>query len=322
MTVTFLMSAIAIGTVLLFGCIGETITEKAGHLNLGIPGIMCTGTVGGCLFVSLYLKSLQTVEDASWIMLILVSLFGAFLFASLTGAIYAIMTITFRCNQNITGLAITIFGNGLTQFLMHSYVDKTGFSTAGKIIAKCLPFAENSDGIVKVLFGHGFYVYFAIIIALITTFIFNRTKVGLNLRAIGENTATADAMGVNITLYKYVAILVGSGIAGFGGLFYIMDYVKGSWENASTIEAFGWLAIALVIFTLWKPNISIIGSYLFGALYIAAFVFGNISFSGREIFKMLPYVITIIVLIVTSMMNKKENQPPASLGLSYFREDR
>lgn len=322
MTVTFLMSAIAIGTVLLFGCVGETITEKAGHLNLGIPGIMCTGTVGGCLFVSLYLKGLQTVEDASWIMLILVSMFGAFLFASVTGAIYAVMTITFRCNQNITGLAITIFGNGLTQFLMHSYVDKTGFSTAGKIIAKCLPFAENSDGIVKVLFGHGFYVYFAVIIALITTFIFNRTKVGLNLRAIGENTATADAMGVNITLYKYVAILVGSGIAGFGGLFYIMDYVKGSWENASTIEAFGWLAIALVIFTLWKPNISIIGSYLFGALYIAAFVFGNISFAGREVLKMLPYVITILVLIVTSMMNKKEHQPPASLGLSYFREDR
>lgn len=322
MTVTFLMSAIAIGTVLLFGCIGETITEKAGHLNLGIPGIMCTGTIGGCLFVSLYMNSLEIVENASWLMLILSSVFGAFLFASVTGAIYAVMTITFRCNQNITGLAITIFGNGITQFLMHSYVDKTNFSIAGKIIAKCLPFAENSDGIVKILFGHGFYVYLAILIALITTFIFNRTKVGLNLRAIGENTATADAMGVNITLYKYIAILVGSGIAGFGGVFYIMDYVKGSWENASTIEAFGWLAIALVIFTLWKPNISIIGSYLFGALYIAAYVFGNISFSGREILKMLPYIITIVVLIVTSMMNKKENQPPASLGLSYFREDR
>lgn len=322
MTVTFLISAIAIGTVLLFGCIGETITEKAGHLNLGIPGIMCTGTVGGCLFVSLYMNGLENPQSASWLMLIMVSLFGAFLFASLTGGIYAVMTITFRCNQNITGLAITIFGNGLTQFLMHSYVDKTNFSIAGKIIAKCLPFAENSDGIVKVLFGHGFYVYLAIVIALVTTFIFNRTKVGLNLRAIGENTATADAMGVNITKYKYIAILTGSGIAGFGGVFYIMDYVKGSWENASTIEAFGWLAIALVIFTLWKPNISIIGSYLFGALYIAAFVFGNISFSGREVLKMLPYVITIIVLIVTSMMNKKENQPPASLGLSYFREDR
>lgn len=322
MTVTFLMSAIAIGTVLLFGCVGETITEKAGHLNLGIPGIMCTGTVGGCLFVSLYMSSLETVESASWILLILSSLFGAFLFASLTGAIYAVMTITFRCNQNITGLAITIFGNGLTQFLMHSYVDKSRFSVAGNIIAKSLPFAEGSNGVVKVLFGHGFYVYLAIVIALLTTFIFNKTKVGLNLRAIGENTATADAMGVNITLYKYVAILAGSGIAGFGGVFYIMDYVKGSWENASTIEAFGWLAIALVIFTLWKPNISIIGSYLFGALYIAAFVFGNISFAGREVLKILPYVITIIVLIVTSMMNKKENQPPQNLGLNYFREER
>lgn len=322
MIVTFLMSAIAIGTILLFGCVGETITEKAGHLNLGIPGIMCTGTVGGCLFVSLYMDSLETTDNASWIMLILSSLFGAFLFASLTGLIYAVMTITFRCNQNVTGLAITIFGNGLTQFLMHSYVDKSGFSVAGKIISKCLPFAENSNNVVKVLFGHGFYVYFAIVIALITAFIFNRTKTGLNLRAIGEDTATADAMGVNITRYKYIAILLGSGIAGFGGVFYIMDYVKGSWENASTIEAFGWLAIALVIFTLWKPNISIIGSYLFGALYIAAFVFGNISSSGREVLKMLPYIITILVLIITSMMNKKENQPPAALGLSYFREDR
>ncbi len=322
MIVTFLMSAIAIGTVLLFGCVGETITEKAGHLNLGIPGIMCTGTVGGCLFVSLYLQSLESAENASWLILVSISLLGAFLFAMLTGAIYAVMTITFRCNQNITGLAITIFGNGVTQFLMHSYVDRTGFSTAGKIIAKCLPFAENSDGIVKVLFGHGIYVYLAIAIALVTTFIFNRTRVGLNLRAIGESAATADAMGVNVTLYKYVAILIGSGIAGFGGIFYIMDYVKGSWETAATIEAFGWLAIALVIFTLWKPNVSIIGSYIFGALYIAAFVFGNIKSSEREILKMLPYVITIIVLIVTSMMNKKENQPPASLGLSYFREDR
>ena len=322
MIITFLMSAIAIGTVLLFGCVGETITEKAGHLNLGIPGIMCTGTVGGCLFVSLYLQSLESAENASWLVLVLISMLGAFLFAMLTGLIYAVMTITFRCNQNITGLAITIFGNGLTQFLMHSYVDRSGFSTAGKIIAKCLPFAENSDGIVKVLFGHGIYVYLAVAIALITTFIFNRTRVGLNLRAIGESAATADAMGVNVTKYKYVAILIGSGIAGFGGVFYIMDYVKGSWETASTIEAFGWLAIALVIFTLWKPNISIIGSYIFGALYIAAFVFGNITSSEREILKMLPYVITIVVLIITSITNKKENQPPASLGLSYFREDR
>ena len=322
MIITFLMSAIAIGTVLLFGCVGETITEKAGHLNLGIPGIMCTGTVGGCLFVSLYIQSLESVENASWFVLILVSLLGAFLFAMLTGAIYAVMTITFRCNQNITGLAITIFGNGLTQFLMHTYVDRSGFSTAGKIIAKCLPFIEGKDGIIKVLFGHGFYVYLAIAIALITTLVFNRTRVGLNLRAIGESAATADAMGVNVTLYKYVAILIGSGIAGFGGVFYIMDYVKGSWETAFTIEAFGWLAIALVIFTLWKPNVSIIGSYIFGGLYIAAFVFGNITSSEREILKMLPYVITIIVLIITSITNKKENQPPASLGLSYFREDR
>ena len=114
---------------------------------------------------------------------------------------------------------------------------------------------------------------------------------------------------------------IGCAIAGLGGLYFIMDYTGGSWTNGGFGDR-GWLAIALVIFSVWKPSVSIIASYLFGALYIAAFVFGNISFSGREVLKILPYVITIIVLIATSMMNKREHQPPASLGLNYFREDR
>ena len=124
-----------------------------------------------------------------------------------------------------------------------------------------------------------------------------------------------------MTAYKYVSILVGSAVAGFGGLFYTMDYLKGSWENASTIEAFGWLAIALVIFTLWKPNVSIFGSILFGALSIAAFVLNGTS-AQKELLKLLPYVITVLVLVITSIRNKRENQAPGSLGLSYFREDR
>ena len=179
----------------------------------------------------------------------------------------------------------------------------------------------NANGFLRVFFSHGFFVYFAIILAVVFTIVLNRTRVGLHLRSVGENPATADADGVNVTAYIYCAILVGSAVAGFGGLFYTMDYLKGSWENASTIEAFGWLAIALVIFTLWKPNLAILGSILFGGLSIAAFVLkGNAT--QKELLKLLPYIITVLVLVVTSIRKKRENQPPASLGLSYFREER
>ena len=125
-----------------------------------------------------------------------------------------------------------------------------------------------------------------------------------------------------MTAYKYVAILTGSAIAGLGGFYYIMDYLKGSWENASTIEAFGWLAIALVIFVLWKPNFVILGAFLFGGCYIVAFVIANITSTQKELIKMLPYLVTIAVLVFTSSRKKREHQPPQSLGLSYFREER
>ena len=153
-----------------------------------------------------------------------------------------------------------------------------------------------------------------------------RTKVGLHLRSVGENPATADAVGINVTMYKYVATGIGSGIAALGGLFYIMDYA-GSFEAYKSIEALGWLAIALVIFTLWRPHLSIIGSMLFGALYLAGSriptMLGiNLGMTATPLLQMLPYIVTIIVLIVTSVRKKRENQPPASLGLPYFREER
>ena len=317
----FFVSAISIATVLLYGCVGEIITEKAGHLNLGIPGIMCMGTAGGCLGVSLYMGGLAAPTDASWFLLVLVSLLFSIVFAAALGGIYALLTVTLRCNQNITGLAITIFGSGATNFIM-SFVDRTHFDPAGKLISSSLPFADRLGGFGDVLFGHGFFVYLCISLALVCTFVLNRTRVGLHLRAVGESPATADAAGINVILYKYMAILIGSSIAGLGGFYYIMDYIKGSWENAATIEAFGWLAIALVIFVLWKPNVGILGAFLFGACYIVAFVIPNITPTQREIIKMLPYVVTIIVLILVSVKNKKENQPPASLGLPYFREER
>lgn len=317
----FFLSAISIATVLLFGCVGEIITEKAGHLNLGIPGIMCMGTAGGCFGVSLYMGSLASPADASWIVLVLVSLLFAVTFAAALGGIYALLTVTLRCNQNITGLAITIFGNGATNFIM-SFVDRTHFDPAGKLISSSLPFASKLGPFGEVVFGHGVFVYLAIAAAIVCSLILNKTRVGLHLRAVGESPATADAAGINVILYKYVAILVGSAIAGLGGFYYIMDYIKGSWENAGVIEAFGWLAIALVIFVLWKPTVAILGAFLFGACYIVAFIIPNITSTQTEIIKMLPYVITIVVLVLTSVRKKREHQPPASLGLPYFREDR
>ncbi len=318
--VSFITGAICIGITFLYGCVGEILTEKSGHLNLGIPGIMSMGAVGGCVGASTYMNALSSPKDANYLLLVLICIVCAMLFAGALGAIYSFLTVSLRANQNVTGLTITTFGVGLTAFFMQGKVDKTFLSAASKQITKEFAFADKLGWFGEIFFSHGILVYLAIAIALISAYILKKTRIGLNLRAVGENPATADAAGINVTRYKYVATCLGSAIAGLGGLYYILDYLGGSWEYG--IEALGWLAIALVIFTLWKPDLSIIGSIVFGALYIAAYRITGISFTQMKLFKLLPYVVTIIVLIVTSIMNKKENLPPASLGLPYFREER
>ena len=172
----------------------------------------------------------------------------------------------------------------------------------------------------------GILLYLAIAIALVSAYVLTRTQIGLHLRAVGENPATADAAGINVTAYKYGATCIGSGIAALGGLYYIMDYM-GSVEAYKTIEALGWLSVALVIFTLWRPHISILGSIIFGMLYLAGTriptMLGiQLDMSATPLLQMLPYLVTIIVLVITSVSKKRENQPPASLGLPYFREER
>ena len=172
--------------------------------------------------------------------------------------------------------------------------------------------------------SYSFLAYFAILTAIVVSFVLKHTRVGLNLRAVGESPATADAAGISVSKNKYFATCIGSMIAGLGGLYYVMDYASGVWSN----DAFGdrgWLAIALVIFTVWQPNIGILGSILFGGLYIVHNYMNNIiamNMSTQELIKMAPYVVTVIVLIAISMRKKRETQPPASLGLAYFREDR
>ncbi len=316
MFISFLHSAIRFSTVFLFGSTGETITEKSGHLNLGIPGIMCIGAIGGCIGEKMYISSLSDISQINGFLAVFVPIIFSMLFAGFLGLLYSFFTVTLRCNQNVTGLTITTFGVGLTTFLGNT-LDKTGFSTAAIYFRQ--GFNNSSDWFSQIFLTHGTLVYLAIIIAIITAIVLKKTRTGLNLRAIGENPATADAAGINVTAYKYCATILGAAIAGLGGLFYIMDYVGGSWEY--NIDALGWLAVALVIFSVWKPNWGILGSIIFGALYIAPYYIPSNN-AQKEIIKMLPYVVTIAVLVLTSILNRRESQPPAALGVSYFREER
>ncbi len=314
--IAFLVSAIRLGMAFLFGSTGETITEKSGHLNLGIPGVMCVGASCGCYAEFLYLTAAG--RGVSPVLAVLIPIIATVLGGALMGLIYSFLTVTLRCNQNVTGLALTTFGVGVSDFM----IAKTGpiYSKGSKYFTASLPFADDLGWFGELFFSHGVLIYLAIAIALVCSFVLSKTRVGLNLRAVGENPATADAAGINVSRYRYISTCVGCGIAGLGGLSFVMDYLHGNWEYC--IDAIGWLAIALVIFTVWKPHLGIIGSIVFGALYIASSYITGVSFASKELFKMLPYIVTIIVLIFTSILDKKENQPPQSLGLPYFREDR
>lgn len=319
----FLNRAIMQGTPLLFGATGEIITEKSGNLNLGIPGIMYIGAISGVIGAFFYENSDAFVPAVGVIIALLSCLIGSLL-ASL---IYCFLTITLRANQNVTGLALTTFGVGFGNFFGGSLIKITksavpyiSLSDTGDAFAAHLPFAENLGWFGTLFFSYGFMVYLALALAIFASFFLNRTRPGLHLRAVGENPATADAAGINVTKYKYFATCAGGMVAGLGGLFFIMDYAGGIWSNNGFGDR-GWLAIAIVIFAIWRPSLAIPASYLFGALYIL-FNYLNMPMQVLPILQMLPYVVTIVALIVTSIRKKRENQPPASLGLSYFREER
>lgn len=328
MVATFIQRAVMQGIPLLFGSTGEIITEKSGNLNLGIPGIMYVGGISGVIGAFLYENSLATPEDANAFMAISIPLLCSMLGSLIMGLIYCFLTVTLRANQNVTGLAITTFGVGFGNFfggslikLVDTDVPSIALTTTSNYFRTTLPFAGSTGWFGKIFLSYGFLAYAAIIIALACTFFLNRTRGGLHLRAVGESPATADAAGINVERTKYLATCIGSVIAGFGGLYYVMDYANGVWSNDGFGDR-GWLAIALVIFAIWKPSSGILGSILFGGLYIIYLFIPGLALRTQELFKMLPYVVTIIVLIFVSIRNKKENQGPQSLGLSYFREER
>lgn len=316
MFVTIITQAIRFGAVFLYGSTGEIITEKSGHLNLGIPGTMCMGAVGGCLGANLAYNS-----GSGAFGIILCAIIFAMLFGGLMGFVYGLFTITMRCNQNVTGLTITTFGTGVLGF-WGAKMGREGvtFYNASRYFTQSMFGNVGDDWFFTIFLSHGTLVYIAIIIAVIVAVVLKRTRTGLSLSAVGENPPAADAAGINVIKYKYVACVLGSAIAGIGGAFYLLDCTRGSLEYV--IDAMGWLAVALVIFSLWRPGICIFGSFVFGLLYILPNYIGGVGFAQKEILKIIPYLVTALVLIVISFFNKKETQPPSSLGLSYFREER
>ncbi len=323
-TIIFIQKAIGQGIGILFGANGEILTEKSGNLNLGVPGMMYMGGIAGLSAAFLYENAAANPLPVVGFML---SILASVLAGALGGLIYSFLTTSLRANQNVTGLALTTFGVGVGNFFGGSLsklsggVGQISVATTASAFREKIPLLKDIPVIGDVLFSYGFLTYFSIALSIYLAWYINRTRRGLNLRAVGEMPATADAAGINVTSYKYLATCIGGAICGLGGLYFVMEYSGGTWTNNGFGDR-GWLAIALVIFARWNPLHAIWGSILFGALYILYLYIPGLGRSMQEIFKMLPYIVTIVVLVLTSLRKKKEDQPPESLGLAYFREER
>ena len=327
---SFFFEALVIMIVFLYGSVGEIITEKTGHLNLGTPGIMCMGGAGAIVGVKIFV-SITGFEAASngqgnWFLGLFLPIIFGLLFALLTGLLYCFIVVTLRCNQNVTGLLITTFGDGFLKLIgtvvyPSAELDKIPFTkTASTYFQSFLPASFlDSNWFTIIFLKHGILFYLAIAIAIAAFFIIRNTRVGLWLRAVGENPGTAEASGINVTKYKYLGTLVGAAISGLGGVYYFLEKNGGSGEFG--IAEYGWIAVALVIFAIWNTGLSIAGSFVFAIFY--AFVKKSVV-SGwpNEIFKLLPYFVTVAVLILVALFKKRETQPPSALGQSYYKEDR
>lgn len=321
------IAAVLAGTPLLLGALGEILTEKSGNLNLGVEGMMFMGAITG-LAGSYYYEQALTKSGITpnGFLSALIALIVSFIAGSLGALIYSFLTITLRANQNVTGLILTIFGTGFGNFFGEyigqkagGYVSVSGV-TKGAFSNLHIPLLSDIPVLGKLLFQYNWLVYFAIVLALFMTWFFNKSRVGLNLRAVGEDPATADAAGINITRYKYMATVIGGGICGIGGMYMSMVTTKGVWVHGC-VSGYGWLAVALVIFATWSPARGLLVALIFGGLTIMR-MYIKIPGLPVQIYDMLPYVATIVVLVVTSMRQSKEHAQPKSCGFNYFREER
>ena len=321
--INLINAAVAAGTPLLLGTLGEILTEKSGNLNLGVEGMMFMGAVSG-LAGGL---AAEAWFGGAGALAAFFTLLVSFLAGALGALIYAFLTVSLRANQNVTGLTLTIFGTGFGNFFGEILGQRSasGFaqvSTETQAMFQPIPFGPLSDIPVlgRLLFSYNWLVYLAIILAIGMGWFFKRTRKGLNLRAGGESPATADAAGINVTRYKYLATVIGGGICGIGGMYMCLVTCNGVWVHGC-VSGYGWLAVALVIFATWNPLRAILCGMIFGGLTVLRFYF-PIQGLATQFYDMLPYVVTVVVLIITSIRQSREHSQPASCGTNYFREER
>lgn len=321
---SLITSIIGIWAAFLFATVGEIVTEKSGHLNLGTPGNMCIGAAGGYIGLSIYVNAVGGPENVISFFVVVIPLLFCIIFAGLAGLLYSFLTVTLRTNQNITGLTITTFGMGFLKYMTNAVTNAKDLRIPSVLVCNkhLFPFYEKLGWFGKLFLSYGWLTYFAIIVAIVAAIVIKKTRIGLNLRAVGENPATADAAGINVTRYRYGATTIGAIISGLGGLFLILDYLDCNTASVdTTISAFGWLAVALVIFSVWNPKIAIFGTFSFTLCYIVAIV-TTTKVYYKALIDIIPYFVTVVVLIITSIFGGKSVQPPEALGLNYFREDR
>lgn len=307
--IAFLSAAVVAGTPLLFASLGGILCERVGNQNLGIEGMMLMGAVAG------FITAVKTSSP--------IAAMAAAALAGLIGAlIYAVLAITMRTNQVVTGLTLTMFGTGLANFLGKPYINlMTPTNVKAFFTAKSIPILGDIPIIGPIFFKQDIFIYFGYLTVLVLGFYLFKTRPGLNMRAVGQNPAAADAASINVTLYKYVHVLLGGALCGLGGAYLSLVYVP-SWQENIT-AGLGWIAVALIIFATWNPYKAVFGSYLFGGLTILGFrLQGAGMHINQYLVDMTPYIVTILVLVLVSQGHNPKNAPPKSLGEPYFREER
>lgn len=305
----FLAACVVAGVPLLFATVGALITEKVGNSNLGVEGMMLMGAVMA------YVTAMATKNP--FLTVIVAAVAGA------AGAlIYAILTITFKSNQIVTGLTLTIFGTGFAKFVGQPFLGKAVPSEVTNFfVKKSIPVLGDIPFLGPVFFRQDVYVYLSYIVVIVAAIYMYKTRWGTNLKAVGENTAAADASGINITLYKYVHVLIGGALSGLGGAY--LSIVRIPLWQEDVVNGRGWIAVALVIFVAWNPIKAFFGSILFGGLSIAGMRLQVLGVGiSQYLFDMIPYIATILIVILSTHKKRKESQPPADLSNNYFREER
>ena len=321
----FIHNIIVYNIPLLYGTVGEIIVEKSGSLNLGVEGIMAVGAIFGYI-CGCFANSLG------------VGILVSFLAGALCGLLFAALTVSLQANQNITGLTLTTFGLGV-YFFVGNGVKATGWPVMGDyanikngFADIDIPLLSDIPVIGRGFFSHNIMVYLAVVIAIVMWYYLRHTTPGLKLRAIGENPGSADSVGINVKRMKYIHIMLGCGIMGIGG-YYMGLNMSGSFNSSCWINGYGWIAVALVIFANWNTALAILGTFVFGffntlrvsgSSLASAFPegLGWLAKVPTQLYQALPFIITAIVLVVSSVRKKEGSGLPAALGLNYFREER